>query len=153
MNKYMQIAKENAEEGITKKEGGPFGAVIVDKNGNIISNGNNKVLISNDPTAHAEIVAIREACKKLNTNDLSEYILYTSCEPCPMCLSAIIWSNIKEVYYACTRQDAGSIGFRDDLIYEYLEWKNRDLIKLKQIDREECVDLFKRYQENNKTIY
>ena len=115
MDKFMKIAKENAENGIANKEGGPFGAVIVDKSGNIISNGNNKVLKNNDPTAHAEIVAIREACKKLNTYDLSEYILYTSCEPCPMCLSAIIWANIKEVYYGCTKEDAGSIGFRDDI--------------------------------------
>ena len=149
----MQIAKENAEEGITKKEGGPFGAVIVDKNGNIISNGNNKVLISNDPTAHAEIVAIRQACKKLNTNDLSEYILYTSCEPCPMCLSAIIWSNIKKIYYGCTKKDAGKIGFRDDMIYEYLKGKNKELINLEEIDREECLKSFEKYKENNGIIY
>lgn len=153
MNKFMKIANECAEHGASNNEGGPFGSVITDKEGNIIAEGNNMVLANNDPTAHAEVTVIREACKKLRTYDLSGYILYTSCEPCPMCLSAIIWSNIKEVYYACTRQDAGSIGFRDDLIYEYLEGKNIDLIKLKQIDREECVDLFKRYQENNKTIY
>ncbi len=90
MNKYMKIAKENADNGIKNKEGGPFGAVITDKEGNIIANGNNRVLKNNDPTAHAEVVAIREACKKLNTYDLSNCILYTSCEPCPMCLSAII---------------------------------------------------------------
>ena len=153
MNKYMQIAKENAEEGITKKEGGPFGAVIVDKNGNIISNGNNKVLISNDPTAHAEIVAIREACKKLNTNDLSEYILYTSCEPCPMCLSAIIWSNIKKIYYGCTKKDAGKIGFRDDMIYEYIKGNNKNLIDLTEIYREECLKTFERYTKEGGIIY
>ena len=107
MNKFMQKAKNNAQEGISKKEGGPFGAIIVDKEGNIISNGNNKVIKNTDPTAHAEIIAIREACKKLKTYDLSEYILYTSCEPCPMCLSAIIWANIKQVYYGCTKKDAG----------------------------------------------
>ena len=98
MNDFMKLAKENAEKGIEKGEGGPFGAVIVDKFGNIIANGNNKVLKEKDPTAHAEIVAIREATKKLNTYDLSEYILYTSAEPCPMCLSTIIWENIKTVY-------------------------------------------------------
>ena len=87
-------------------EGGPFGAVIVNKNGEIISKANNKVIINNDPTAHAEIVAIRQACEKLNTYDLSNCVLYTSCEPCPMCLSAIIWANIKEVYNACTKKDA-----------------------------------------------
>ena len=103
MNKYMKIAKEASEKGAKSNEGGPFGAVITDKEGNIISVGNNKVLLNNDPTAHAEVVAIREACKKLNTYDLSGMILYTSCEPCPMCLSAIIWSNIKEIYYGIKR--------------------------------------------------
>ena len=111
-------------------EGGPFGAVIVDKNGEIIAKGNNKVLKNNDPTAHADVTVIREACKKLGAYDLSGYILYTSCEPCPMCLSAIIWANIKEVYYACTKKDAADIGFRDDTIYEYLKGNNDGLIKL-----------------------
>ena len=153
MNEYMEIAKECAEHGVNAGEGGPFGAVITDKEGNIIAKGNNMVLANNDPTAHAEVQAIREACKKLNTHDLSGYILYTSCEPCPMCLSAIIWANIKEVYYACTREDAGKIGFRDDIIYDYLEGKNKDLINLKKIDREKCIDLFDEYEKNNKIIY
>ena len=153
MNKFMQKAKNNAQEGISKKEGGPFGAIIVDKEGNIISNGNNKVIKNTDQTAHAEIIAIREACKKLKTYDLSEYILYTSCEPCPMCLSAIIWANIKQVYYGCTKKDAGEIGFRDDMIYEYLKGKNKDLIKLEELDREDCLEVFKKYKEENGTIY
>ena len=153
MNKYMELAKQNAEEGIERNEGGPFGAVIVDKAGNIISNGNNKVIVNHDPTAHAEIIAIREACKKLNTYDLSDYILYTSCEPCPMCLSAIIWANIKEVYYGCTKEDAGEIGFRDDMIYDYLKGKHTNLIKMNKIDREECIEVFKNYEKNNGIIY
>lgn len=153
MNDFMRIAKENAENGLRANEGGPFGAVIVDKNNNIIANGNNKVLINNDPTAHAEILAIREACKKLHTYDLSNYIIYTSCEPCPMCLSAIIWSNIKEVYYGCTKKDAANIGFRDDAIYDFLNGKNIDLINMKQIDREECIKIFDEYKENNGIIY
>lgn len=153
MNKFMQKAKNNALKGITKKEGGPFGAIIVDKEGNIIANGNNKVIKNTDPTAHAEIVAIRNACKKLKTYDLSEYILYTSCEPCPMCLSAIIWANIKHVYYGCTKKDAGEIGFRDDMIYEYLKGKNKELIKLEELDRQECLKIFKKYTEENGTIY
>lgn len=153
MNKFMQKAKNNAQEGISKKEGGPFGAIIVDKEGNIISNGNNKVIKNTDPTAHAEIIAIREACKKLKTYDLSEYTLYTSCEPCPMCLSAIIWANIKQVYYGCTKKDAGEIGFRDDMIYEYLKGKNKELIKLEELDREDCLEVFKKYKEENGTIY
>ena len=153
MDKFMKIAKECAENGVSHNEGGPFGAVIVDKGGNIIAKGNNMVLVNNDPTAHAEVTVIREACKKLGTYDLSGCTLYTSCEPCPMCLSAIIWANIKEVYYACTREDAGKIGFRDDIIYDYLEGKNKDLIKLEQIDREKCIDLFNEYEKNNKIIY
>ena len=153
MNKYMQIANDCAAHGANIGEGGPFGAVITDKEGKIIAKGNNMVLKNNDPTAHAEVTVIREACKKLGTYDLSGYILYTSCEPCPMCLSVIIWANIKEVYYACTRDDAGNIGFRDDVIYEYLEGRNKNLINLKQIDREECVSLFEEYKKNKKTIY
>lgn len=153
MNKYMKIAKENADNGIENKEGGPFGAVITDKKGNIIANGNNKVLKNNDPTAHAEVVAIREACKKLNTYDLSDYILYTSCEPCPMCLSAIIWANIKEVYYGCTKEDAGEIGFRDDIIYDYLKGNNKDLINLTRLDRDECIKTFEKYKKENGTTY
>ena len=153
MNKFMKIAKENADNGIAKKEGGPFGAVIVDKEGNIIAKGNNKVLKTNDPTAHAEIVAIRNASEKLQTYDLSEYILYTSCEPCPMCLSAIIWANIKKVYYGCTKKDAGNIGFRDDMIYDYLKEKNEDLIELKELDRNECIKTFEKYGKENGIIY
>ncbi len=153
MNEYMKIAKEMAEKGSNTNEGGPFGAVITDKEGNIIATGNNQVLLNNDPTAHAEVTAIRNACKKLNTYDLSGYVLYTSCEPCPMCLSAIIWSNIKDIYYACTREDAANIGFRDDLIYEYLKGNNQDIITLKQIDRDQCIETFEKYQKENKTIY
>lgn len=149
----MKIAKDCASHGMTKGEGGPFGAVITDKNGNIIAQGNNMVLANNDPTAHAEVTVIREACKKLGTYDLSGYILYTSCEPCPMCLSAIIWANIKTVYYGCTREDAGNIGFRDDAIYEYLEGKKKDLLELKQLDRDDCIALFEEYKKDGKTIY
>lgn len=153
MNEYMKLAKDMAENGMSNNEGGPFGAIITDKEGNIIAKGNNQVLKNNDPTAHAEVVAIRNACKKLNTYDLSNYILYTSCEPCPMCLSAIIWSNIKEIYYACTKNDAAEIGFRDNMIYEYLKGNNKDLINLKQIDRDECIELFEKYKKQDKTIY
>lgn len=153
MNEYMKRAKENASNGISKKEGGPFGAVIVDKNGNVIADGNNKVILNNDPTAHAEVVAIRNACKKINSYDLSGYTLYTSCEPCPMCLSAIIWSNIKEVYYGCNKDDAANIGFRDSAIYDYLKGQNDTLINLKNIDREECLEVFEKYSKDNGVIY
>ena len=150
MNTFMELAKKKAEIGVSKNEGGPFGAVIVDENNNIIATGNNKVFLQNDPTAHAEIVSIRAACKKLNTYDLTGMTIYTSCEPCPMCLSAIIWSNISTVYFACTKNDAANIGFRDDAIYEYLKGSNKSLLNLTQIDRLECLELFKNY---NKTIY
>ena len=153
MDKYMKKAIEEAVEGSSKCEGGPFGAIILNKKGEIITSAHNQVLINNDPTAHAEIQAIRKACQKLGTYDLKDYILYTSCEPCPMCLSAIIWANIMEIYYGCTRKDAGEIGFRDDLIYEYLEGKKDDLLIKKQIDREECKKVFKNYKGNNKIIY
>ena len=153
MNVFMKMAKEEAFNGYTANDGGPFGAVITDKDGNIIAQGHNMVLKNNDPTAHAEVTAIRKACEKLETYDLSNYILYTSCEPCPMCLSAIIWANIKEVYYGCTKEDAGNIGFRDDIIYDYLKGNNKDLICLKQLDREECLKTFKKYSEENGTIY
>ena len=152
MNEYMKIAKEMAENGHRCGEGGPFGAVVV-KDGEIVAKGNNKVIGNNDPTAHAEVVAIREASKKLGTYDLSGCTLYTSCEPCPMCLSAIIWANIKEVYYACTKKDAANIGFRDDAIYEYLKGNDKDLINLHPIDRDECLSVFEEYHEQNKTIY
>ena len=150
MNSYMKIAKEMAETGSLNQEGGPFGAVIVDKNGTIIAKANNRVLASHDPTAHAEINAIREACQKLQRHDLSDCTLYTSCEPCPMCLSAIIWANLKEVYYGCTKKDAASIGFRDDMIYEYLKGNKKDLLSLHPMDREECLSSFRQYQG---TIY
>lgn len=153
MNKYMKISKENADKGIKENEGGPFGAVIVDKQGNIIAKGNNKVLSKKDPTAHAEIIAIRNACKVLDTYDLSDYILYTSCEPCPMCLSAIIWANIKEVYYGCTKEDAAEIGFRDEAIYDFIKGKDKTLLNLKQLDREECIKTFEEYKQNSGIIY
>ena len=149
----MFDALKEAENGVISNDGGPFGAVIADKSGNIIAKGHNMVLKNTDPTSHAEIVAIREACKKLNTYDLSEYELYTSCEPCPMCLSAIIWANIKTVYYGCTKEDAGSIGFRDDKIYEFLKGENVDLIDLKQIDRKECFKEMENYKKNQGIIY
>ena len=152
MNKYMSKAKELAHIGSSNEEGGPFGAVIVDKNGQIVSEGNNRVLISNDPTAHAEIIAIRNACSKLKTTNLEDYTLYTSCEPCPMCLSAIIWANIKNVYYGCTRKDASKIGFRDDDIYEHIKGNNK-MLNLIQLDREECLKTMEEYEKNNGVIY
>ena len=125
-----------------KKDGGPFGCVIT-KNGTIVSEGSNRVTSSNDPTAHAEIVAIREACKKLNTFNLSGCDLYCSCEPCPMCLSAIYWSHVDNIFYANTREDAKKINFDDSLIYSEISKKNEDRkIPIKQMLREEALKAF-----------
>ena len=135
------------------KEGGPFGAVIVDKQGEVLAACHNQVLKDNDPTAHAEIVTIRKACEKLGSSDLSGYILYSSCEPCPMCLSAIIWANIKEVYFGATRKDAASIGFRDDFIYEYLKGNSKETIQIHGIDHDACSKLFTEYENLGGTIY
>lgn len=135
------------------KDGGPFGAVII-KNGEIISSAHNTVLKSKDATAHAEINAIREASRKLNTHDLSGCILYTSAQPCPMCLSAIIWSNIKEVYYANTKEEADDIGFRDDMIYEYIKGNNEEILKLHHMESEEALEVFKEFKKmGDENIY
>ena len=125
-----------------KTIGGPFGSVIV-KNNKIISEGSNKVTSSNDPTAHGEIVAIREACKKLNTFELSGCEIYTSCEPCPMCLSAIYWSRLDKIFYANTREDAKNIDFDDSFIYLEIPKKKEDRkIKMTQILRDEALKAF-----------
>ena len=153
MNEFMKMAKDNAQRGIRNNEGGPFGAVIVDAKGNIVGRGNNRVLANNDPTAHAEVMAIRDACHNLNTYDLTGCILYTSCEPCPMCLSAIIWANIKKVYYGCTKDDAADIGFRDSMIYDFIRGENKTLLNLEEMDRSECLEVFEEYSKNKGTIY
>ena len=125
-----------------KKDGGPFGCVIT-KNGTIISEGSNRVTSSNDPTAHAEIVAIREACKKLNTFNLSGCDLYSSCEPCPMCLSAIYWSHIDNIFYANNRNDAKKINFDDSLIYsEFQKNIGERKIPMIQMMRNEALKAF-----------
>lgn len=153
--KAMQLAIEESKANITNnyKNGGPFGAVIV-KNGKIIASAHNTVIESADATAHAEINAIRQASKILNTNDLSGCTLYTSAEPCPMCLSAIIWANIKDVYYANTRKDANNIGFRDDVIYEYINGENQNILNKHHIESEEALEVFNDFENiDEKNIY
>ena len=155
-NEFMDVAIDLSDDNFDKKYGGPFGACIV-KNGEIIGKGINRVIKNNDPTAHAEIVAIRDACKKLNTYDLSGCELYTSCYPCPMCLSAIIWSNIKKVYYANTKEDAADIGFRDDDIYDYFEKLSDNkvdnhILNLKSMSREEAIKVFEQYKQDKDKI-
>ncbi len=159
MNKYMKEADNLAKRNILTDDGGPFGAIIT-KNGEIVGRGNNQVVKSNDPTAHAEIIAIREACRNLKTFSLHECELYTSCYPCPMCLSAIIWANIKLVYYGNTKEDAEEIGFRDDKIYKYIETLTKEkndleTLKLIPMDRAETIKTFEEFKNKseNKTMY
>ena len=158
MNKYMKIAKELADNNLKTNVGGPFGACIV-KDGKIIGRGSNHVLENNDPTAHAEIIAIRDACKNINSYDLSECELYTSCYPCPMCLAAIIWSNIKKVYYGNTKEDAADIGFRDDFIYNFinklsLNEQDNTILDLKSLNREDTIEEFNKFKnKEDKIIY
>ena len=137
-----------------KQGGGPFGCVITDSNYNIIAEGYNQVTQSNDPTAHAEIVTIRKACSKLNTHDLHTYKLFTSCEPCPMCLSAIYWARIDDVYYSNTRTDAKNIGFDDEHIYEEISKNIQDRkVKLKKVGSENSLDSFIKWSETDDKIH
>lgn len=158
MNKYMQFAKDLSDQNLLTNNGGPFGAVIV-KDDVIVGVGNNHVLKNNDPTAHAEVMAIRDACKNLNTYDLTGCVLYTSCYPCPMCLSAIIWANIKTVYYGNTKEDAADIGFRDDFIYNYIyslkdEDSTNNTLETIPMDREQTIESFNKFKAKlDKTIY
>jgi len=137
-----------------KEDGGPFGCVIV-KNNEIISEGFNEVTNKNDPTAHAEIVAIRNACKKLNTFNLKGTQIFTSCEPCPMCLSAIYWSHIDKIYYGNNRKDAAKIGFDDSYIYDELSLDlNKRKIPLEQINEKEAIKAFEEWEaKTDKTVY
>ena len=150
-NKFMQRAIELSIESINSG-GGPFGSVIV-KDEKIISEGMNRVTVDNDPTSHGEIVAIRNACKKLNTFNLSNCSLYSSCEPCPMCMSAIYWSRIGKVYYANTRDDAKKINFDDSLIYSEIPKKNEDKkIPIKQMMRDEALKAFNLWDKKTDKI-
>ena len=157
MNKYMDEAEKLVKENLIDNSGGPFGAVIV-KSGVIIGRGSNHVIKNNDPTAHAEIMAIRDACKNIKSYDLTGCSIYTTCYPCPMCLSAIIWSNIKKVYYGNTKEDAANIGFRDEFIYEYIDKLAKGVddgtLKLKNIDRNRTIKEFEEYlNKEDKVIY
>ncbi len=146
MQAAIDISLKSVQDG-----GGPFGAVVV-QDGRIVGMGNNQVTLSNDPTAHAEIMAIREACQRLNTFQLTDCELYTSCEPCPMCFSAIYWARIKKIYYANTQQDAADIGFDDAVLYQELQ--DRKSVVLEQFMRKEALKVFKIWSEKkDKTVY
>tara|TARA_B100000949_G_C14206079_1_gene418162 strand:+ start:129 stop:623 length:495 start_codon:yes stop_codon:yes gene_type:complete len=152
--KFMKRAIDLAEKGMDANAGGPFGAVVV-KDGEIIAEGHNNVTSTNDPTAHAEVVAIRRACEKLESFQLTDCVIYTSCEPCPMCLGAIYWARPKKVFYACNREDAAEINFDDQFIYDEIdkEISNREIDFVRML-REEAVKVFDKWDnKNNKTVY
>lgn len=141
MNQYMKLAIEEARKGIHDGHGGPFGAVVV-KDGQVIGRGHNRVVVDHDPTCHGEISAIRDACKNLGTFDLSGAEIYTTGEPCPMCLGAILWANIGKVYYGCNTLDTDKIGFRDENFYKRFS-SRQDFCEV--MDREECLKLYEEY--------
>ncbi|XMO85054.1 nucleoside deaminase [Algibacter sp. AS12] len=151
---FMQEAVNAAISGMNNNEGGPFGCVIV-KDGKIVGRGNNKVTSTNDPTAHAEVTAIRDACKNLNSFQLEGCEIYTSCEPCPMCLGAIYWARPDKVYYGSNQIDAANIGFDDAFIYKEipLPYENRS-IPFKQLGRDIAIEAFKKWEiKMDKTEY
>ena len=146
---YMREAVQLAEQGMRSGRGGPFGCVIV-RRGEIVGRGSNRVTSTNDPTAHAEVVAIRDACTALRTFQLTDCELYTSCEPCPMCLSAIYWARIPQVYYGNTRADAAAIGFDDEFIYQQVPLApEARTVKMELFLREEAQVAFQEWA--NKT--
>lgn len=151
-NKFMQIAIQEARKGIIQHQGGPFGCVIV-KDGAIVGRGHNQVLMKNDPTCHGEMQAIRRAAKYLGTYDLSGCELYTTGEPCQMCLSACLWANIDKVYYGCTIDDNGRIGFRDEKFDEIFTGREKLTGYLNELDREACLKLFEEYKNIQHKIY
>lgn len=152
--KFMRRAIELAQTGVDAGAGGPFGAVIV-KNGAIVGEGFNRVTSTNDPTAHAEIVAIRSACKNLDSFQLDGCTIYASCEPCPMCLGAIYWARPAQIYYAATHEDAASIGFDDHFIYDEIERPIEERkIKSVNLMRDEGLTVFKNWTDKaDKTEY
>lgn len=155
MNEILRLAMEQARKTMNENIGGPFGAAVISETGEILAVTSNSVLRDNDPTAHAEVNAIRTACKKIGSYDLGGCVLYTTAYPCPMCLSAIIWANIKKVYFGCRPEDAEHIGFRDDFIYRYIENKCNDksVLDMVELERTDCLKLFEEYQQKSKTIY
>ena len=144
---FMQQAVEAALTGMNNNDGGPFGCVIV-KNGKIVGKGHNKVTSTNDPTAHGEVMAIRDACKNLNTFNLEGCELYTSCDPCPMCLGAIYWARLEKVYYGSTQVDAANIGFDDQFIYDEIPLPYAERrIPFIQIARDIAIEPFQKWSE------
>ncbi|MEE3403668.1 MAG: nucleoside deaminase [Acutalibacteraceae bacterium] len=150
---FMNEAIKEAELGIAGHEGGPFGCVVV-KDGKIVGRGHNQVIRLQDATCHGEMQAIRDAARNLHTFNLYGCVLYTTAEPCPMCLGAVLWSNISEVYYGCDVSDTEKIGFRDDRFYRYINGEDRRILVRRQISRRDCLRVFERYNSDDKrTLY
>jgi len=142
---FMRRAIELAQNGVDNNQGGPFGCVIA-KDGRIVGEGCNEVTSTKDPTAHAEVVAIRDACRNLNTFQLEGCVVYTSCEPCPMCLGAIYWARPEAIFFAGTRDDAAAAGFDDELFYTELEKPNDDRqLKMQSLMRKESQKVFEHW--------
>lgn len=152
--RFMQLALDEARKTMKEDIGGPFGAAIV-KDGEVIAVSSNRVIADNDPTAHAEVLAIRKACDKLNTYDLSGCEIYATGYPCPMCLSAIIWANIKKIYVSGMPEDAEKIGFRDDYIYRFIkdDMKDISVVTIEETDRKPAQDLYEEYASLDKIVY
>lgn len=150
--KFMLEAVKLSQNGMNNKEGGPFGCVIV-KGDTIVGRGNNQVTSTNDPTAHAEIMAIRNACKNLNSFQLEDCEIYTSCEPCPMCLGAIYWARPKAIYYGNNRQDAADAGFDDSMLYDEMKCpiENRK-IPINSVGRAEAIKVFEEWKLNEDRV-
>jgi tRNA(Arg) A34 adenosine deaminase TadA len=149
---FMREAIQLAMDNVTQNNGGPFGAIVV-KNGEIVGRGYNQVTANNDPTAHAEVMAIRDACHNLQTFQLDGCVLYTSCEPCPMCLGAIYWARPDKLYYGCTKDDAAAIAFDDAFIYEELKVPlSERKIPMLPLSREEALVAFQLWENNTKKI-
>ena len=149
---FMQEAIALSAKGINANQGGPFGCIIV-RDGKIVGRGNNQVTSTNDPTAHAEVVAIRDACKNLGTFQLKDCEVYTSCEPCPMCMGAIYWARPKLVYYANTRSDAANIGFDDSMIYDELSCEHASRkIPIIPLGRTEALKVFEQWKNKKDKV-
>jgi len=151
----MQLAVEEGFKNIHGGEGGPFGSVIV-RDGEVVACAHNKVLLTNDPTMHAEMVAIRQACEALGRFELSDCEMYSTCMPCPMCMGAIFWARIPKLYYGALDSDADAIGFSDKFIYDAIraDFQGQDVLAIEPIDREGCLELFKAWEaKQDKTMY
>lgn len=151
----MELAIKRATETMRDGIGGPFGAAVLGPHGEILSVASNSVLADHDPTAHAEVNAIRQACKTIGSHDLKGCKMIATGYPCAMCLSAMIWANIDTCYYGCTPEDADKIGFRDDFIYDFIQNNMSDetVMRFEELGRDKCLEMFKEYHETNKQMY